>query len=347
MRLRHGLIVWAILLAVSPAFADEAKDLRGVWTVAAGEFGGRNMSGAEKQLTLIVIHGETFLIKGANLPVVLGTIKVDTSKIPNTFDLTAVFGEGKEQKTTAPGIFELREDALKLCWRMEGQERPAKFESPAREPIVFMTLNKVTVSAPAASPAKKEPAKIEIPKDETPKGAMLRELKLVDNLDADKLAEFFAYSGKKEEEFAHALAKSSVAEARVELAIEARFGKQARAAYVHAIGQMNQQDIISAHYKIDGDLCAVQIDGESDPFNNLIKVDGVWKQNLHGHLEDDSDEEIDDRVTFHQNVAKKVKPFGEKIAGGQLKSLEAIIIEGAKLYNQLEEAHEPPARKEL
>jgi uncharacterized protein (TIGR03067 family) len=66
------------------------------------------------------------------------TVKLNTSASPKAIDLVARNGPPKGK--TAPGIYQLDGDTLRLCLAMEGAERPAKFPARALEPRLEIVL---------------------------------------------------------------------------------------------------------------------------------------------------------------------------------------------------------------
>jgi len=128
------------VLAVGLLLAADAKDakkkdldlLKGTWAASSVEYGGEKV-GADivKNLTLVV-EGDKLTIKGDSAEVEKygkATLKIDPTTPPKIIDISITGGD--EKGTTFEGIYEVDKDQWKLCVKLAGKERPAKFESAA------------------------------------------------------------------------------------------------------------------------------------------------------------------------------------------------------------------------
>jgi RNA polymerase sigma factor (sigma-70 family) len=137
--------------AATPAVTDQGGDketppenpalakLQGTWVAVAAEANGKEVSEKlikEAKVTL-VIAGDKFVASATNLVGMngkvtwTGIIKVNSSKRPPWFDLLDNLVEITKTKsalktTGAKGLYELRDDSLKVCY---GPERPAQFKT--------------------------------------------------------------------------------------------------------------------------------------------------------------------------------------------------------------------------
>jgi len=100
---------------------DRAK-LQGRWTLSTLEVNGAPATPAGA----IVIEGDRFQVSGMGAEYA-GTIETDDASKPKHIDL--VFTEGPEAGNRNRGIYELKDDTLRICLNMRGQARPAAFES--------------------------------------------------------------------------------------------------------------------------------------------------------------------------------------------------------------------------
>jgi uncharacterized protein (TIGR03067 family) len=121
--------VAAMLLSFGAARGQEAGDLlQGDWAVEHMERGGRTPPAELLKAVKVVIKGRILELSDARQGEA-GVFKLDATKTPHEMDL--IFGEGPENdvERTALGIYELRDDTLKLAWRKDGGPRPTKFSS--------------------------------------------------------------------------------------------------------------------------------------------------------------------------------------------------------------------------
>jgi len=97
------------------------EELQGTWDIVSLELDGRKYPPGGSR---IAIHGDRFesLNMGAEYS---GTISVDASANPKTFDLH--YEKGPEAGKTSLGIFELEADRWTICLGLAGVGRPTEF----------------------------------------------------------------------------------------------------------------------------------------------------------------------------------------------------------------------------
>jgi uncharacterized protein (TIGR03067 family) len=86
---------------------------------------------------VVTVEGEAKLTKE------YGKIKVklDPAATPKLMDLSIAVGSQKD--ASIEGIYELKEDELRICAKVLGSERPNKFESPDGTSVVLLKLKRV------------------------------------------------------------------------------------------------------------------------------------------------------------------------------------------------------------
>ena len=147
-----GLSVMALLLTTTAMFAaDDAKDeaikkdrkqIEGTWRVVALEVNGNKVSDEDaKKITVVNGPDGTWSLHSEGKEISKGTNSFDPTKKPKTIDFTPTEGEGKGNLYL--GIYELGENARKLCFVPPGQDRPREFSSMPGSDHILVTFERV------------------------------------------------------------------------------------------------------------------------------------------------------------------------------------------------------------
>ena len=145
MRISLGALFCDVGFAVSGGsgtLADDKADLekevrkfQGTWTFESSETGGKKLPIGELKGLILVFEGPKHTVKQGDEVIQVGTQKLDPSKSPKTIDVTMT--EGPSKGTVMLGIYEIDEDALKVCFDPQGKKRPTEFKSaPGSENFV-------------------------------------------------------------------------------------------------------------------------------------------------------------------------------------------------------------------
>jgi uncharacterized protein (TIGR03067 family) len=126
---RTAAVLTLGFVLTSPVRGDEKaelKKLEGTWLPTTAEFGGRSWPDEQLKTTkLVIADGKyTVTVSGQDDK---GTLKVDPTAKPATMDIVGT--EGPNKGRTIPAIYELSGDKLKICYALDGKERPGAFES--------------------------------------------------------------------------------------------------------------------------------------------------------------------------------------------------------------------------
>ena len=135
-------------LAVIMTFpAGDAKDpkkelakLEGTWNVTDITYNGKDHS---KLNINFVFKGDEVLVEGndkVKVEYARLKIKLDPTTKPRIFDLTV--GEGVQKGNDMEGIYELKDDKLKICVKVFGKDRPSEFTSPDGSSVALLVLKR-------------------------------------------------------------------------------------------------------------------------------------------------------------------------------------------------------------
>lgn len=131
------LLTSAALAADEPA--GDLKALQGTWNIEAATLAARDH--------IDDFAGMKLVVKGTDYTITLpgnddkGAIKLDETKSPKHIDLTTQKG-GPFKGRNLAGIYKLDGDTVLLCLNSEKPERPAKFEAPAKTPLMLLTFKR-------------------------------------------------------------------------------------------------------------------------------------------------------------------------------------------------------------
>jgi uncharacterized protein (TIGR03067 family) len=126
-------------LLISAAAADEAplskedearndlQQMQGTWKLESFE-DAKKTKVTPKSRTLFV-GAELSILRDGEKVLQIGTMRLTTAKSPRRIDV--VVKKGQHEDSTMLGIYELKDDTLKVCFDPEGEGRPSAFESKA------------------------------------------------------------------------------------------------------------------------------------------------------------------------------------------------------------------------
>jgi len=127
-----ALLVLAAVGAAAPALKEaDGEQVKGTWVVVVSEKGGEKQKGQV---------GERAVIDGDHITLHWGEkrahmrYRLDPGKRPKRIDLE------NEQRETAPGIYELDGDTLRICHPKGGAVRSDKFESRKDSPNYYLLI---------------------------------------------------------------------------------------------------------------------------------------------------------------------------------------------------------------
>jgi uncharacterized protein (TIGR03067 family) len=131
------------LHAADEAAKKELAKLQGTWKAAALTYNGKDYFADGKAGFQFVIKDDVILVEGndeVKKEYARIRIKVDPSATPKTMDLSVTSGVQKD--AVIEGIYELKDDELRLCVKVPGKDRPTEFASPEGSSIALLTLKR-------------------------------------------------------------------------------------------------------------------------------------------------------------------------------------------------------------
>ena len=135
----RGNCLWVVVLAafiaggISPgqerkdAGGDVLKQIQGTWKFTSQEVDGKPRTNDELAKQTIVFEGDKWTVRRDGKVIQAGTHKFKPDQKPPQVD--AVVTEGEDKGNTMLGIYELKADALQVCFDPQGKQRPGDFTS--------------------------------------------------------------------------------------------------------------------------------------------------------------------------------------------------------------------------
>jgi RNA polymerase sigma-70 factor (ECF subfamily) len=138
-----GVLAVALLLAADDAAKNDQDKLQGTWETTAMEVNGQDFAANGVKLKF-TFKGNMIIMTGENAEEITRDYsefryKLDPSKTPKAIDMTVTKGDRKD--SVIDGIYEMKGDTLRICTKIDGTGRPAKFTGEG-EGTVLMTLKR-------------------------------------------------------------------------------------------------------------------------------------------------------------------------------------------------------------
>jgi uncharacterized protein (TIGR03067 family) len=143
MRREWFVVLGAAFAFAGPARTDDAADdgklLNGTWVIASAELAGKPMPDDFIRSVKLTIDGDQYAAKVGDLTET-GTFTVDPAAKPKAMDISAKDGPHKGKKIRA--VYAVSGDALKVCYALDGGDRPAEFKSTAENKFYLVTYKR-------------------------------------------------------------------------------------------------------------------------------------------------------------------------------------------------------------
>jgi uncharacterized protein (TIGR03067 family) len=139
-----GLLPLGLVQAQDAAVKKEREKFQGEWKVASSEEDGRATADFIVDNLTIVIKGDQITVKGVeDLVERFGkvTFTIDPGTTPRVIDFKVV--AGKEKDNRYEGIYELKDNQLKICaTTRSGGDRPDEFKTAAGANRILFVLKR-------------------------------------------------------------------------------------------------------------------------------------------------------------------------------------------------------------
>jgi len=134
-----ALLVLFALAWIPTVRADDLKAMEGTWKVASAEAGGQPVDSDDLKALVVTIMGDHFTVQTKE-SMEGGTLKLDETQKPRTMDATMT--EGFEAGKVTRAIYELVGDTLRVCYALDGGERPSELATKDGSPWLLITYQR-------------------------------------------------------------------------------------------------------------------------------------------------------------------------------------------------------------
>jgi uncharacterized protein (TIGR03067 family) len=138
------LVGFGFVRAQDDAVKKELAKLDGVWQVTGHQTDGEPRNEEHWRTVQFHFKGNELTFKGDDVlskKVVKMTLVVDPATTPRIIDMKVA--EGDFKGTALEGIYEIKDDTLKICFRDdEAKNRPNEFSTKAGSNLVMFTLKR-------------------------------------------------------------------------------------------------------------------------------------------------------------------------------------------------------------
>ena len=133
------LLAVCTLLFSRTAQADDLKAMEGTWKVEAAEAGGQKIEAADLMTLVVKITGARYEVRVKD-KIDGGTLALDEKQTPKTLDATDT--EGDDVGKVVKAIYEIAGDTMKVCYTLDGGERPKEFATKEGSPVLLLTYKR-------------------------------------------------------------------------------------------------------------------------------------------------------------------------------------------------------------
>jgi uncharacterized protein (TIGR03067 family) len=119
----------------------ELQRLQGGWQAEVAQENGTKSAAEELKGRTLFFGRDTFLFRRSDNLLQIGILKLDPAKSPKT--VNAIVMRGPQKGEIMLGIYSLEGDTLKICFDVQGEERPKEFTAPTGSGRLFMICKRI------------------------------------------------------------------------------------------------------------------------------------------------------------------------------------------------------------
>ncbi len=132
-------LLLVLLFTGTTTRADDLKAMEGTWKVESAAAGGKEIESGDLKEIVVTIKGDQYGVRFKDKQDA-GTLKLDEMQKPKTMDATDT--EGDDVGKVVKAIYELSGDTLRVCYAIEGGERPTELVSREGSPWLLLTYQR-------------------------------------------------------------------------------------------------------------------------------------------------------------------------------------------------------------
>ena len=140
--MKRWCVAMTLIFAGSAWCQDADADrqaLEGTWKAVAAELAGTKLAGLVQQTTLLTIADGKYSVQ-VDKSIDKGTLKIDSAAKPKTMDIVGTDGPNKGKTMLA--IYEVQKDALRICYDLQGKNRPTEFTTSKENPYLLIVYHR-------------------------------------------------------------------------------------------------------------------------------------------------------------------------------------------------------------
>lgn len=146
---------------------------------------------------------------------------------------------------------------------------------------------------------------------------------------------YYRATNEQEKKLAQAIAQADVALAKLQKAVEQKFGKELAVAVVHAASAQDVSDIDAATEKVDGDKAVIEWKRKDSQPLTMVKVEGKWKVSLSDLVQGMDEKEINELIDAMQQLVTQIGFISGRVEQGKYRSGEGIRDRVQEITDQL------------
>ena len=136
---KHRMEAWKNIVTQLDLGRSEKKAMQGTWSATKAAKNGEDLAAEDLKLMKIDIKDDVITVAMGSES---NSVSFVLNRIASPNQLDAFILDGPAKGKTRLGIFEIRDDVLKICWS-SGEKRPKKFNGDQGELVSYFELKRV------------------------------------------------------------------------------------------------------------------------------------------------------------------------------------------------------------